>query len=49
MVMVEIDSNAVLVDHMKNRTDAEMQRAYLQLLNRIKGAGFAPKHHVLEN
>ena len=28
---------------------AEMQHAYLQLLNRIKGAGFAPKHHVLDN
>ena len=26
-----------------------MQRAYLQLLNRIKGAGFAPKGHVLDN
>ena len=34
---------------MKNRTDAKMKRAYLQLLNRIKGAGFAPKRHVLDN
>ena len=49
MVMVKIDTNAVLVAPMKNRTYAEMQHAYLQLLNRIKGAGFAPKHHVLDN
>ena len=49
MGMVEIDSNAVLVAPMKNRTDAKMQCAYLQLLNRIKGAGFAPKLHVLDN
>ena len=34
---------------MKNRTDAEMQSACLQLLNRIKGAGFAPKRHVFDN
>ena len=48
-VMVEIDSNAVLFTPMKNRTYAEMQCAYLQLLNPTKGAGFAPKRHVLDN
>ncbi len=28
MVMVEIDSNAILVEPMKSRKDAEMIRAY---------------------
>ena len=36
MVMVEVDSNTILVAPMKNKTDAKMQRAYLQLLCRIK-------------
>ena len=36
MVMVEIDSNAILVEPMKNRSDAQMQRTYLALLKRLK-------------
>ena len=32
MVMVEIDSNAILVEPMKGRKDDEMQRAYEHLL-----------------
>ncbi|EJK62273.1 hypothetical protein THAOC_17120, partial [Thalassiosira oceanica] len=49
MVMVEIDSNAILVEPMKSRGTAEMQRAYEHLLKRLKRAGFAPKKHVLDN
>ena len=49
MVMVEVDSNAILVAPMKNRTDAEMQRVYLQLLSRIKRTGIFPRRHVLDN
>ncbi len=32
MVLVEIDSNAILVEPMKSRKDAEMIRAYNALL-----------------
>jgi hypothetical protein len=49
MVMVEIDSNAILVEPMKNRKDAEMIRAYNTLLLRLKRAGIVPKKHVLDN
>ena len=49
MVMVEIDSNAILVKPMKNRTDEEMKRAYQHLLLRLKRAGIKPKKHVLDN
>jgi hypothetical protein len=51
MVMVEIDSNAILVKPMKSRKDAEMIRAYDALLLRLKraGAGIVPKKHVLDN
>jgi len=49
MVMVEIDSNAILVEPMKSRKDEEMIRAYNALLLRLKRAGIVPKKHVLDN
>ncbi|MGV7235206.1 MAG: hypothetical protein ACQ9ET_03015, partial [Nitrosomonadaceae bacterium] len=49
MVMVEIDSNAILVEPMKSRKDAEMIRAYDALLLRLKRANIQPKKHVLDN
>jgi hypothetical protein len=49
MVMVEIDSNAILVELMKNCKDDEMIRAYNALLLRLKWAGIVPKKHVLDN
>ncbi len=49
MVLVEIDSNAILVEPMKSRKDAEMIRAYNASLLRLKRAGIIPKKHVLDN
>jgi hypothetical protein len=49
MVMVEIDSNAILVEPMKSCKDDEMIRAYNALLLRLKQAGIVPKKHVLDN
>ena len=49
MVMVEIGSNAILVEPMKSRKDEEMMRAYNALLLRLKRAGIVPKKHVLDN
>jgi hypothetical protein len=49
MVMVEIDSNAILVEPMKNRKDAKMIRAYNALLLQLKQASNVPKKHVLDN
>jgi len=49
MVIVEIDSNAILVEPMKSRKDEEMIRAYNALLLRLKRAGIVPKKHVLNN
>ena len=49
MVMVEIDSNAILVEPMKSRKDAEMIRAYNSLMLRLKRAGITVKKHVLDN
>ena len=49
MVLIEIDSNAILVEAMKNRTAGEMIRAYLVLVTRLSNAGVKPKMHILDN
>ena len=49
MVMVEIDINAILVEPMLSRKDAEMIRAYDALLTRLRRAGIVPIKHVLDN
>ena len=43
MIMVEIDSSAILVEPMKSRKDAKMIRAYNALLLHLKGEGITPK------
>jgi hypothetical protein len=49
MIMVEIDSNAILVEPIKSRKDEEMIRAYNALLLRLKQAGIVSKKHILDN
>jgi hypothetical protein len=49
MVMVEIDSNTILVEPMKNRKDAKMIGAYNALLLQLKWTSIVPKEHVLDN
>ncbi len=49
MVLVEIDSNAILVEPMKGRKDAKMIRVYNALLLWLKKAGIIPKKHVLDD
>jgi hypothetical protein len=45
MVMVEIDSNAILVEPMKSCKDEEIIQAYNALLLQLKRAGIVPKKH----
>ena len=47
--MVEIGSNAILVEPIKNRTDAEITRAYCAMMLRLKHAGIIPQKHILDN
>lgn len=49
MVMVEIDSNAILVEPMNSKKDKEMIRSYDSLVLLLKQAGIVPKKHVLDN
>jgi hypothetical protein len=47
--MVEINSNPILIEPMKNCKYAKMIRAYNALLLQLKWAGIVPKIHVLDN
>ncbi|KAL7502105.1 hypothetical protein ACHAXN_000864, partial [Cyclotella atomus] len=49
MVMVEINSNAILVEPMKSRKDAEMIRVYDKLVKRLNDANIHPQKHMLDN
>eukprot|EP00804_Cyclotella_cryptica_P009064 CCRYP_003161-RA/>CCRYP_003161-RA protein AED:0.28 eAED:0.28 QI:0/0/0/1/1/1/2/0/561 len=49
MVMVDIDSSAILVEPIKNCTDPELTPAYSSLIARLHRAGVVPRKHVLDN
>jgi hypothetical protein len=49
MVLIEIDSNTILVKAMKNCTTGEMIRAYQVLVDHLCSAGVTPKMHILDN
>jgi hypothetical protein len=49
MVLVHINSGAILVTAMKDQTSGEMIRAYQSLIDRLKAHGIRLKHHVLDN
>ncbi len=49
MVLIETDSNAILVEAMKNQTAGKMIRAYQVLVNQLKSTGITPKMHILDN
>ena len=49
MVLTEVDSDAILVKPMKNRTTGEMITAYQVLIDRLNLAGIFPKLHILDN
>jgi len=49
MIMVKIDSSAILVDPMKRRKETKMIHAYNALLLQLQRAGITPKKHVMEN
>jgi hypothetical protein len=49
MVMVEIDSMAILAEAMRNRSAKEQCRAYQLLLDRLHSYKIFPKKHILDN
>lgn len=49
MVILHVDSNYAFEEPMKNKSDEEMQRAYLRIITRIKAAGLTIHKHILDN
>jgi hypothetical protein len=49
MIMVEINSSAILVKPLKNCTDAELTRAYTNLMLCLHRASIQPCKHILDN
>ena len=49
MVLVKIDSNAILVEPMKSQKGAEMIRAYNVLVKRLQQMNIHPQNYVLDN
>jgi hypothetical protein len=49
MVLIEMDSNAILVAAMKNRSAGEMICAYQEHVDRLHSTGIQPKSHQLDN
>ena len=49
MVMVEIDSSAILVEPIKNCSDSKLTQAYSSLITCLHRAGIVPRKHILDN
>ena len=49
MVLIKIDSNAILVEAMKNQSMGEMMRAYQVIVNCLRSTGVTPEMLILDN
>jgi hypothetical protein len=49
MILTESESDAILVEAIKNRTSGEMIRAYQVLVDQLRSVGISPKQHILDN
>ena len=49
IAMVDIDSNAILVEPIKSCKDTELTREYRIMMTRLKRARIIPKKHSLDN
>ena len=49
MVMVKINSNAILVEHLMSPKDPELTQAYQKLMMGLKRVGIISEKRVLDN
>ena len=49
MVLIKINSDAILIEPMKIRTARVMIRAYQTLIDRLRTTCIVPKLHILDN
>ena len=48
-VLYDYDSNAILVEPMKSRSDADMEKSYNKLYYYLTDRGWTPKFNVMDN
>ena len=48
-ILYAYDTNAILVEPIKKRSDTDMLRAYYVLYYTLKNVGYAPKLNIMEN
>ena len=49
MVMVDIDSNVILVEPIKNCKDKELTQVYISMMIRLRRSGIISIKHILDN
>ena len=49
MALYELNSNATLVEPLRNKTSGEMMAAHQNLEGRLKEGGVEPKLHTVDN
>ena len=49
MGLLEVDSDAILAEPMKDRTSGKMTRAYSAIMDRLHSYGIKPTLHILDN
>ena len=49
MIMCEIDSNAILMESMRDRTASGMIKTYQKMVDKLNACDIYPRHQVLEN
>ena len=48
MVMLEYNSNYIMVEGMQDQMMGKMVQAYQMMLNKLNGQGLYPKQHILD-
>ena len=49
LIIYDYDSNAILAEPIKSRSDSEILRAYDKTINLLKSRGLSPQLHRLDN
>ena len=49
MILLEVDSDAILAEPLKNRTSGELTKAYKTIMDRLHKCGIKPTLHILDN
>ena len=49
MILIEVDSDAILAEPLRNRTSGELTKAYKIIMDRLHKRSIKPTLHILDN